>query len=139
MAFAETIREKETRTEMLAKTELLIKTTEEAKALIVDEDTKLICAKVSELFKLLPDHLVSIGTKMDMGSKKVIKMEKETKKFLIYMHVNNNLCENDVKNMDLGELNKTLKQMSKSFKDQKKKINKADLNFANGYNYYYEF
>lgn len=142
LSFAQTLKEKKTREEMLSRVATLTLKIDEARFALDKEDVGEACTKINELFKLMPDHLVSIGTKMDLFDGTVIRMENESKMHLIYLHQQSNVCASgDVigENIDMGEVSRKLKSMKKALEKQKKKIRKADLDYNNTYNYYYEF
>lgn len=140
-SFAQTLREKKIKEEMLSRVDTLIAKTQEGREALDSEDVIKACDIIDELFKILPDHLVSIGTRMNLFDSKIIKMENETKMFLIDTHMRSNICSVGERgeNLDIGETDKQLKKMNKSFKKQKKTIKKKDTDYNNTYNYYYEF
>lgn len=138
-AFGETIREKEIKDEMLSRVNTLILKAEEGKTAVKTGNVEPICKVINEFFKILPDHLLAIGTRMNLLNGKVMKMENETKTLLIYTHQKHNICDNDPKQLDLEELDKKFSKMGKMFKDQRRRIEKSDTNYNNIYNYYYEF
>lgn len=142
LTFAQTLKEKKIKEEMLKRVDSLITKTEEGRKALKEEDVEEACNIINSLFKVLPDHLVSIGTRMNLLDSKIIKMENETKMFLIDMHRRSNICASGDEigeNLDIGETDKQFKKMNKSFEKQKKRIKKEETNYNNYYNYYYEF
>lgn len=142
ITFAQTLKEKKTKAEMLKRVDTLIEKTEAGSKALKTEDVSNACEIINDMFKILPDHLVSIGTRMNLFDSKIIKMENETKMFLIEMHRRSNICasgDETGENLDIGETDKQFKKMNKSFKKQKKTITKGETNYNNIYNYYYEF
>jgi hypothetical protein len=141
VASAQTLKEKKLKQEMLGRVDTLIEKSQQAREALKTEDVVLACKKINELFKILPDHLISIGTSMNLFDPKVIKMENETKMFLIDMHQRSNICAmgETGENLDIGKTDKKFKEMIKAFGKQKKKIKKSDVDYENTYNYYYEF
>lgn len=142
LALAETVRGKKVKEEMLSRTDVLITNITDARDALEQEDVSKACEKINEIFKLLPDHLVSIGTRMNLLNSKVIRMEQETKMFLIYVHQRSNICASSSEpgeNLDIKETQKKLKSMSKMLVKQKKLIKKSSTEYQNRYNYYYEF
>lgn len=142
VALAETIKGKQIKAEMVTRVDTLITKITDSRDALDKEDVVTACAKINEIFKILPDHLVSIGTRMNLFDPKVIRMEQETKMFLIYIHQRSNICasgENTGENLDLQETQKKLKSMSKMLVKQKKRIKKSSTEYNNTYNYYYEF
>lgn len=142
VALAETIRGKQIKAEMVTRVDSLITKITDSRDALYREDVITACEKINEIFKILPDHLVSIGTRMNLFDPKVVRMEQETKMFLIYIHQRSNICasgENTGENLDLNETEKKLKSMSKMLVKQKKRIKKSSTEYNNTYNYYYEF
>lgn len=141
MVFAETLRDRKIKEEMLTRVDSLIQKVEAGQTGLKSEDMAKTCDSVDELFKALPDHLVAIGTKMDLLKGKIIKMENETKLFLIDMHMRSNICNVGERgeNLDIKETEKQFKKMLKGLKKQKKIISKSETNFENSYQYHYEF
>jgi len=141
VTFAQTLKGKKVKEEMLSRADSLITKIDEARASLDKEEVAAACDKIDEIFKLLPDHLVGIGTRMNLFDPDVIRMENETKMHLIYIHQRHNICNNGVRgeNLDMGETDKKLKSMKKAIEKQKKKIRKSDTDYENTYNYYYEF
>jgi hypothetical protein len=139
--FAQTLKEKKIKQEMLDRVETLIVKSQEARTALKTEDVVTACGRISDLFVILPDHLISIGTRMNLFDPDVIKMENETKMILIYIHQRKNICETGEtgENLDIGETDKKLRSMIKAFEKQRKRIKKSDTDYENTYNYYYEF
>lgn len=141
MTFAQSLKEKKVKEEMLQRVDKLVTKIDEARVHLDKEEASAACDKIDEIFKILPDHLVGIGTRMNLFDPGVIRMENESKMFLIYIHQRHNICNNGQRgeNLDLSETDKKLKSMKKQLEKQKKKIKKSDTDYENTYNYYYEF
>lgn len=142
VALAETIKGKKIKAEMMKRVDTLITKITDARDALDREDVVTACGKINEIFKTLPDHLVAIGTRMNLFNAKIIRMEQETKMFLIYIHQRSNICasgDSTGENLDLDETEKKLKSMSKMLVKQKKRIKKSSTEYNNTYNYYYEF
>lgn len=141
VTFAQSLKEKKVKEEMLLRTDSLMTKIDEARASLDKEEVASACDKIDEIFKLLPDHLVSIGTRMNLFDPAVIRMENESKMHLIWIHQRHNICNNGTRgeNLDIGDTDKKLKSMKKQLEKQKKKIKKSDTDYENTYNYYYEF
>lgn len=141
IGFAQTLKEKKIKAEMLDRVDGLITRVDAAREALKKEDLVLACDKIDEMFKILPDHLMSVGTNMDLFDPGIVKMENESKMFLIDIHMRSNICNRGERgeNLDIKETDKKLKKMKKSLAQQKKKITKEDTNFNNSYSYYYEF
>lgn len=141
VTFAQTLKEKRVKEEMLKRADSLITKIDEARASLNKEEVAAACDKIDEIFKILPDHLVGIGTNMNLFDPVVIRMENESKMHLIYIHQRHNICNNGIRGeyLDMGETDKKLKSMKKAIEKQKKKIKKSDTDYENTYNYYYEF
>lgn len=138
---AQTLREKKVKLEMLDRVDGLISKVVEARVALKKEDVVLACDKIDELFKILPDHLMAVGTNMDLFDPKIVKMENESKMFLIDVHMRSNICSRGERgeNLDIKETDKKLKKMKSALEKQKKRIKKEDTNYSNSYSYYYEF
>ncbi len=142
VALAETIKGKQIKAEMMTRIDSLITKITDGRDALDREDVVTACAKINEIFEILPKHLVSIGTRMNLFDPKVIRMEQESKMFLIYIHQRSNICASGAstgENLDLQETQKKLKSMSKMLVKQKKRIKKSSTEYNNTYNYYYEF
>lgn len=142
LSFSQTIREKKVKEEMLGRVDTLIQFVEEGQEALKKEEMSEVCGRIEDLFKLLPDHLVAIGTRMNLFDPKVIKMEHETKSTLIEMHQHKNICHSSNvvgENLDLKKTKKKFKEMLSMFEKQKKRIKKSDTGYENTYNYWYEF
>ena len=139
---ADSINSKKNKEEMLTRVDSLIEKTKAGQVAVKNEEMEKVCIAINELFKLIPDHLIAIGSKMDLFDSKDIEMENQTKYFLIDMHKRNNICESTEKagdNLEIDDTKKQFKTMIKAFAKQKKKISKSDTDFENDYNYSYEF
>lgn len=141
LGLSQTLREKRIKEEMLDRLDSLVFMIDESREALKREDVVTACHKINEIFRLLPDHLVAIGTRMNIFDSKVMRMENETKMFLIYIHQRKNICSfgETGENLDIGETSKKLKSMGKKLKKQKKKISRKETSFENSYHYYYEF
>lgn len=141
VASAQTLKEKKIKIEMLDRVDGLISRVVDARAALKKEDVALACDKIDEMFKILPDHLMAVGTNMDLFDPKIIKIENESKMFLIDIHMRSNICSRGERgeNLDIKETDKKLKKMKSALEKQKKRITKEDTNFSNNYSYYYEF
>lgn len=141
LAIGQTLNAKKVKAQMLDRIDTLsIKIDETTEALEI-EDMVLVCERLNEIFKILPDHLIAIGTKLNIFNGKVIKMEQETKMNLIYIHQQRNICEvgETGEFLKIKDLNSKLKSIKKSFAKQKKTIKKLDTDYSNAYHYNYKF
>lgn len=140
-AFGQSLKDKRIKEEMLNRVDTLTEKVQITRDYLKQEDVVLACKTINEIFKILPDHLVSIGTRMNLFDPQVINMEHETKLFLIYVHQRSNICSQGEasENLDISEVDKKFKSTKKIFEKQKKKIKKSDTTYENLYNYYYEF
>lgn len=141
LALAESVRGKRIKEEMLTRVDNLILQIEESREALDREDVITACQKINDIFKIIPKHLVAVGTSMNLLDSKVIRMEQETKMFLIYMHQRSNICAQGETGeyLDLKETDKKLKSMRKMLEKQRKLIRKKDTDYENTYHYYYEF
>ncbi len=140
LALAKSLSERRLKEEMLARVETLIEKSKEGRELLKKKDAPGACRVIGEIFRLLPEHLVAVGSRMDLLDAKVIRMEQETKMMLIYVHQRVNICAQDNgDHLDLEETAGKLRSMRRAFQKQKRRINRADLGFQNDYKYYYEF
>ncbi len=141
LSLAQTLKEKKVKLEMLERTDALITKVKEAKIFLGNEDVAGTCEVINVIFKLYPDHLIAIGTKMNIFDGSIVRMENETKMSLIYFHQQSNVCSRGTggEYLDIGATKKKLKSIGKQLDKQRKKIKKSDTNYENTYNYYYEF
>lgn len=141
LGLSQTMREKKIKEEMLDRLDTLILMVGETREALQREDVITACHKINNIFRLLPEHLVAIGTRMNIFESKVMKLENETKMFLIYVHQRKNICAigETGENLDIGETSRKFKSMEKKLKKQKRNISKAETNFENSYHYFYEF
>lgn len=140
LSFAETMKERKIKEEMLLRTDSLIAKTQEGRDFLEKEDVVSTCKKIEEIFELLPKHLFDIGGRMNLFDEDVITMEKQTRVYLIGMHRTHLTCKkgNDAENLDMDATDRDLKAMNKAFKKHKKWIKKLETNYENTYNYYYK-
>ena len=141
LAFGQTLNAKKVKAQMLERVDTLSTKIDETTDALGNEDVVLACEKLNEIFKILPDHLVAIATKMNLFDGKVIRMEQETKMHLIYIHQQKNICNvgETGEFLELKELANKLKSIKKALVRQKKNIKKLDTDYSNAYHYYYEF
>lgn len=142
LSLAETIKSKKIKEEMLTRADTLIQKSDEGRELAKKEKMDEVCVVLNDIFDILPDQLISIGTHMDIGDSKIIKLERETRMYLMQVHYNSNLCKNDGnkgESLQIKDTEKLFKSMKKDFEKHKKRIKKSDTDFENSYNYYYEF
>ncbi len=139
--YGQSLKDKRIKEEMLNRVDTLSEKVQLTRDFLKHEDVVPACKTINEIFKILPDHLISIGTRMNLFDSQVINMEHETKLFLIYIHQRSNICSQGEtgENLDIAETDKKLKSAKKMFEKQKKKIKKSDTTYENLYNYYYEF
>lgn len=141
LSFAQTMKEKKVKQEMLDRTELLIEKVVSAREDLEKEDVGSACKKVKEIFALYPEHLTSIGSHLDFEKNKTIKAKDEALAQLVFMHKTSQLCDrgSDSEYVDPTELRKDLKVTLKSLEKQQKTIRKGDTNSENKFYYEYEF
>ena len=77
LSFAQSVREKRIKQEMLDRTDLLIEKVEGARDDLDHEDVNNACKKIKEVFALYPDHLKGIGSHLDLDRSKTIKAKDE--------------------------------------------------------------
>lgn len=142
VSLAETIKSKKIKEEMLTRADTLIQKSGEGRELAKKEKMDEVCVILNDIFDILPDQLISIGTHMDIGDSKIIKLERETRMYLMQVHFNTNLCKSDGykgESLPIKETEKLFKEMKNDFEKHKKRIKKSDTDYENSYNYYYEF
>jgi hypothetical protein len=140
LSFAQTIKEKKTKQEMLNRTELIITTIEGAREDLKIEDVDSACKKINELFVLYTPHVESIGQHLDFFRHRENKAKDEALSQLIFMHRHVIICAQgkDSEYVDPKKLRKELKEIEKSLKSQRKTIKKSDTSNENSFKYYYE-
>ena len=141
ISVAQSLKEKKEKLDIMNRVDALIVAINDGRVSLEKEDVVSACKKINDIFKILPDHLLSIGTRMNLFDSKVIKMENETKMFLIYIHQRSNICSHGEtgENLDISETKQKFKSMKRMLEKQKKIIKKLDTDYENTYNYYYEF
>ncbi len=140
IALAKSLSDRRVKEEMLARVDTLIEKSDAARDLVKAEDPAGACKIIGDLFRIIPEHLVAVGTRMDMTERRVIRMEQETRMILVYVHQQVNTCAQDNgDHLDLVESSKKLRSMRRAFSKQKRKIRRSDVDFQNTYNYSYEF
>lgn len=141
LSFAQSIREKRIKQEMIDRTELLIEKVEGAREDLDREDVLSACKKIKEVFVLYPDHLKSIGSHLDLERSRSVKAKDEALSQLIFIHKKSLLCAQgkDSEYVDAKKLRKELKQTLSSLEKQRKVIRKSDTNNENSFYYEYEF
>jgi hypothetical protein len=140
-AFAISAYEKQNKLEMGERTDKLIEKVESARAHAKKEEAKEACAEIRSMLELYPDHLKSIGMKMNNYKTKVIVARDEALQQLIFIHRQSVVCEQgqNSEHVDSKDLAKKLKKISKSLKKQKKLIEKENTGYSNDFYYNYEF
>lgn len=141
MSFAQSVREKRIKQEMLDRTDLLIEKVEGAREDLDHEDVIGACKKIKELFVLYPDHLKAIGSHLDLQRSKSIKAKDEALNQLIFIHKRSLLCGQgkDSEYVDAKKLRKELKTTLGSLEKQRKEIKRLDTINQNSFYYEYEF
>jgi hypothetical protein len=139
--YTQSLHDRKIKEEMLSRTDTLLLKIEEGQNALEREDVSLACKKINQIFNILPNHLISIGSRMNMFHTQVIKMENQTKSFLIYIHQQSNTCKmgEPGEYLNITEVHKRFHSAYKMLEKQRADIKKMDTDFENVYNYYYEF
>lgn len=140
-AFAETMREKRIRQEMIDRVTLMEQKIVSTRLLLDRENVVDACKKIKELFEIYPDHLKAVGSHMDLFKGKVIAVKDDSLNQLVFFHRQTTVCERgqDAEYVDPKTLNRELRSILKSLKKQKKIISKEDTDHENQFYYEYEF
>ena len=69
ISFAQTIKDKRIKQEMIDRTALLIEKVESTREDLEKEDVVNACKKIKEIFIIFPDHLKGIGSHLDFDRK----------------------------------------------------------------------
>lgn len=141
LTFAQSVREKRIKQEMLDRTDTLIEKVEGAREDLEKEDVINACKKIKELFVLYPDHLKGIGSHLDLDRNRTVRAKDQALNQLIFIHRQTLICDQgkDSEYVDPKKLRKELRDIVKSLNDQKKTIKKSDTENENKFEYYYEF
>ncbi len=140
MALAKSLSDRRVKEEMLTRVDTLIEKSDATRDLVKNEDPAGACKVIGEIFRIIPEHLVAVGTRMDMTDRRIIRIEQETRMMLVYVHQQVNTCAQDNgDHLDLEESAKKFRSMRRAFAKQKRKIRRSDVDFQNTYNYNYEF
>lgn len=141
MSFAQSIREKKIKQEMLERTNSLILKIEIAREDLENEDVVNACKKIKELFVLYPDHLKDIGSHLDLDRNRTVRAKDQALSQLIFIHRQTLICDQgkDSEYVDPKKLGKQLKEIERSLKSQRRTIKGSDTDNENRFEYYYEF
>lgn len=141
MSFAQTMREKKIKEEMLSRVDVLLEKVEATQSSLKKEDVTGACSKIQEMFEIYPEHLKAVGSHLDLFESKNVKTKNQALEHLIFVHRQSLICKQgkDCEYLDIGLVNKKMKSMKKELTKQRKIIKKADTNFENTFYYEYEF
>lgn len=141
MSFAQTMREKKIKEEMLSRVDVLLEKVEATRSSLKKEDVVAACDKIQEMFEIYPEHLKAVGSHMDLFESKNVKTKNQALEHLIFVHRQSLICKQgkDCEHLDMGLVDKKMKSMKKELTKQRKIIKKADTNFQNTFYYEYEF
>jgi hypothetical protein len=141
LSFAQSIKEKRIKQEMLDRVELLIEKVELTREELEKEDVVNACKTIKEMFQIFPEHLKGIGSRMDFEKRRTIKAKDLALNELIFMHKQSLICDQgkDAENVDPKKLRKELKDVLHALKKQRRIIKRADTSSENSFYYRYEF
>ena len=141
LTYAQTVKDKKTKQEMIDRTSLLIEKVSGAREDLEREDVVKACEKIKEIYKIYPDHLMSIGSHLDFDRNRTVKAKDEALHQLILVHRQSLICDRGIEceYVDSKKLGKQLKEVQKSLKSQMKTIKKSDTDKENRFEYHYEF
>lgn len=141
LTFAQSVREKRIKQEMLDRVDLLIEKVESTREDLEREDVVSACKKVKEIFVIYPEHLKGIGSHMDLDRSRTIRAKNDALNQLIFIHKQTLICDQgrDSEYVDPKKLSKELKTIAGSLNKQRKTIKRADTDFENSFYYQYEF
>ena len=140
-SYSKSLHEKKNKQEMIDRVQSIISNISGARLALEKEDPSKACESIYKIFQMYPDHLMGIGTRMNLLDRGVSKIENESKSQLIYFHQLSNTCDRGERgeHLDMESVDKNFKSIVKKLEKQKKKIQKSDTDYENIYNYYYEF
>lgn len=141
MTFAQTVKAKKLKTEMIERTDLLIGKIESARLSLEKEDVIAACATIKEAFALYPKHVEAIGGHMDIEKGRSIRARDEALTQLIQIHRIVLNCDQgkDCENIDAKKVRKTLKETASTLNKQKSIIQRTDTDKNNYFKYEYSF
>lgn len=141
ISFAQTIKARKTKQEMINRTELIITTVEATRKDLKTEDVISACQKISELYHIYKDHVEAIGTHLDFYNRRSNDAKDEALNQLIFVHRQSLICAQgkDSEYVDPTKLRSELKDIEKSLKKQYRTIKKSDTSNENKFEYHYEF
>jgi hypothetical protein len=141
LSFAQTMKEKRTKEEMLNRVELLISKIEETRKDLKQEDVVSACSKIKEMFAIYPEHVMDVGIHMDLLRGKVNNVKSDALSQLIFMHRQTLICEKgtDCEYIDPKAVGKSLKEIERSLKKQRRVIKNSSTGHNNSFEYRYEF
>ncbi|HXH30171.1 MAG TPA: hypothetical protein VNJ01_05110 [Bacteriovoracaceae bacterium] len=141
VSFAQTTHELKVKKEMLARVEILILSAREIRSDLKTQKVVPACEKVQQMRELFPDHVRDMGSYLDLYNSKTNKAINEGLAHQIYIHKLRNQCRegNDSEYVDMGQLAKEMKTISKVLEKHRKLIKKSDTDHDNSFSYEYEF
>lgn len=141
MSFAETIGAAKKREEMLKRVDSLSTQVLGMRADLKKSDAVAACEKLKSVFKVFPDHLTGMGSRMNGLDGKVNRSLNSNITYLITIHQQVNLCNDGTgcENIDPKVLDKKMKVLAKSLASDRKLIQKKSLDYSNDFTYKYDF
>jgi hypothetical protein len=135
--------------QILERVHTLLPLAKEGQEALKSKDYQLVCKNINELFRIMPDHLLSLGISLNQFDPKAMRMIQETQNSLIEVHRKKNLCDRSAADTTwflkgeplkgIPSAEKILKDLEKRLAFQKKKLPKMDTDYNNYFNYDYEF
>lgn len=139
LSFAQTLKEKKIKQEMIERTDVLISKISSAKEDIEREDAIGACEKIKEAFKIYPEHVKAIGTHMDISKNRSVEARNEALRHLMLIHRTTLICDSaaNCENVDPKKLRRELKETLGSLEKNKKAIIKTSTGSQNYFRYEY--
>jgi hypothetical protein len=141
MSYAQTMRERKNKEEMLNRVSNMIITVADTRKDLQSLDVIGACEKMEQLFKVYPDHLMSMGTHLYAFDKNTVKATNQALVDLIFIHQQTMICKQGLncEDVDPRLVGRKLKSMQGNLENHKKLISKSKTHYQNAFNYEYKF
>lgn len=140
-AQAQTMDARRAKEEMLQRTHAMRVASDEGQELFRNIQLEEACKQVDIIFRVMPNHLSSIMSRMNIFDRKIQKLKAESLELLKEVHRLSNKCEmGEIEvSIDPDKARKFLKDFSKKIKKHEREIKRSSTDFNNTYYYQYEF
>ena len=140
LSLAQKIKEKRTKAQMLIRVELLLGKVTIARDQLKNQRVEEACKIVDDILAMYPEHLEDMGRRLNPYKKKVNKATNRSLEELIQLEVLSSTCAkgSEAEYVDPKIMNRDLKDLEKTLKNQRDLIEDHRTNFNNSIRYKYE-